>query len=89
MRFLLKPFNRLRREVMQFFDKDYIKNKLTKRKGKCKKCGACCEGCRFLEKTKLCKIYNKRPWMCYKEFPLDEIDKWIWNVKGCGYNFEK
>jgi hypothetical protein len=88
MRFLLKPFNRLRREVMKLADKNYIQKKLAKRRGKCKKCGECCKGCRFLDvKTKLCKTYDNRPWLCYKEFPLDSLDKWIWNVKNCGYFF--
>ncbi len=88
MRFLLKPFNRLRREVMNFFDKDYIKRKLEERKGRCKRCGECCKGCKFLDdKTKLCKTYSNRPWLCYKKFPLDKLDQWIWNVKNCGYSF--
>jgi len=33
---------------MQLIDKNYIKNKLAKRRGKCKKCGSCCKSCRFL-----------------------------------------
>jgi len=73
---------------MQLIDKDYIKKKLVKRKGKCKKCGKCCIGCKHLDKkTKLCKVYESRPWFCYKDFPLDNTDKWIWNVKNCGYSF--
>jgi len=78
------------RSLMQFFSKDYIKNKLKKRKGKCKKCGQCCRGCRHLDKkTKLCKTYKNRPLLCYKEFPLGRLDQKIWNVKNCGYRFEK
>jgi len=88
MRVLLKPFNRLRREIMQLVNKDYIKNKLKKRKGRCKKCGECCKGCKFLDKkTRLCKTYNNRPWLCYKEFPLDNLDKWVWKAKNCGFDF--
>jgi hypothetical protein len=90
MRALLKPLNRLRRNSMQLIDKNYIKKKLAKRKGECKKCGKCCRGCKYLDtKTKLCIIYRKRPFICYKNFPLDKLDQWIWNVKDCGYRFEK
>jgi hypothetical protein len=75
---------------MQLFDKDYTKNKLKKRKGKCKKCGECCRGCKFLnKKTKLCKVYKKRPHLCYKAFPIDKLDQKIWKVKDCGYHFTK
>ncbi|MEM4230321.1 MAG: YkgJ family cysteine cluster protein [Candidatus Pacearchaeota archaeon] len=89
MRFLLKPLNKLRRVIIQLIDKNYIKDKLKKRKGKCKKCGQCCKGCKYLNKrTRLCKTYSDRPWTCYKEFPLDKIDQWIWDVKNCGYKFK-
>ncbi|MFA6022481.1 MAG: YkgJ family cysteine cluster protein [Candidatus Pacearchaeota archaeon] len=86
---LLKLPNRIRRQVMQISDKDYIINKLNKRIGQCKKCGQCCKGCKFLDtETKLCKVYDDRPWLCHKDFPLDKLDQKIWGVKNCGYNFE-
>ena len=51
---MLRLLNRLRRNFMQLINKDYIKNKLKKRKGHCKKCGQCCKGCRHLDtKTNL------------------------------------
>jgi hypothetical protein len=87
---ILKPINVLTRRLIQLTSKNYIKKKLQKRIGKCNQCGKCCTGCRHLDKkTKLCKIYNKRNFMCYKEFPLDDLDKKIWNVKNCGYKFKK
>ncbi len=76
---------------MSLIDRNYIKNKLKRRYGKCKKCGQCCKGCIFLDKkTKLCKVYKHRNWIfCYKEFPLDEEEQKAWGVKNCGYKFRK
>lgn len=89
MKTLLKPFDYLSKRLIQLIDKDYIKNRLKKRKGSCRKCGECCKRCIHLDKsTKLCKVYNSRPILCYKEFPLDKLDQKIWNVKNCGYNFK-
>jgi hypothetical protein len=91
MRKLLKTLNAPRRRIMQLINKNYTKNKLSKRKGKCLKCGKCCGDCKFLDKkTKLCTIHKNRPWNCYKDFPLDNLDQKIWNVnKNCGYKFVK
>jgi hypothetical protein len=86
---LLKLPNKLRREFMKLLDNDYIKKKLQKRKGLCKKCGQCCKGCKHLGKDNLCKTYDNRPWTCYKDFPLDNLDKKIWQVRNCGYSFEE
>lgn len=88
VRTLLKLPDKLIRKLMQAINKDYVKNKLMKRKGSCRKCGECCGNCRFLDKkTRLCKVYKHRPRTCYKEFPLDNLDKKIWEVKNCGYSF--
>ena len=91
MNSLFKPFSVLFKRTMQLIDKNYLKNKLKKRTGKCKKCSKCCGNCRHLNKqTKLCKIYNKRPiFFCYKEFPLDKSDQKLWNVTNCRYKFKK
>jgi len=87
---ILKPFDVLGRRFRQLIDKGYIKKKLEKRLGECNRCGKCCKGCRHLDKeTNLCRIYNNRNFMCYTEFPLDDLDKKIWNVKNCGYKFRK
>ena len=90
MRELIKIPNRLRRKFMEAVDRDYIPKKLALRKGKCRKCGQCCLGCRFWdEKTGLCKTYNKRPWFCHKDFPIDKLDLKVFGVKNCGYKFDK
>jgi len=85
---MLKLANRARRKAMLSLDKNYVKDKLKLRKGKCLKCGQCCAGCEFLdEKKKLCRVYDKRPDFCHKDFPIDEFDKRVFNVRDCGYKF--
>ena len=85
---MLKLINKLRRNFMELISKDYIKNKIKKRKGKCKKCGECCRGCNHLEKTNLCRTYKKRPFYCHKNFPIDQLDQKVFRIKNCGYSFE-
>ena len=89
MKYLHQLPNFLIKKIFQICDKNYIKNKLKKRKGKCNKCGECCKMCFYLDKkTKLCKVYYKRPILCYREFPLDKTDQEIWGVESCcGYRF--
>lgn len=85
---MFKLLNRLRRNFMQLTKKDYIINKMKKRKGYCKKCGQCCKGCNYLDKkTNFCKVYNKRPFYCHKQFPIDNLDQKVFRVKNCGYSF--
>ena len=86
----LKLVNRMRRGFMKAVDKNYVEKKLAGRKGKCLRCGLCCKGCKFLdEKTKMCKVYNNRPWTCHKDFPLDEFDQRVFGVeKSCRYTFK-
>ena len=90
---LTKLYNKLRRNFNLLFNKNYVRKRLEKRKGKCKKCGRCCNGCEHLvdkKGKKLCGVYDNRPFFCYKQFPLDEIDKQIYGVDGkCGYWFEE
>jgi len=89
MRNFFKIINALQRRIISVIDKNYTKKKLAKRKGECKKCGKCCENCKFLnKKTNLCKIYDNRPWNCHKDFPLTKLDQKIWGIKNCGYYFE-
>jgi len=89
MRRIIRPFSVLGRSIRKLVDKNYIKNKLKKRKGRCRKCGQCCKGCIYLDKkTNLCRTYKSRPWFCYKDFPLDKFDQKLWNVKNCGYKFK-
>lgn len=78
------------RKLIRLLDKDYLAKKLERRQGRCKRCGECCKKCRLLDKkTRLCTTYENRPWLCYKEFPLDEFDKKLWDTKDCGYCFDK
>ncbi len=65
----------IRRRIIVFFFKDYVKKSLTKRKGKCENCGACCAKikCRHLSKDKKCKIFENVGYFC-KVFPIDETD---------------
>jgi hypothetical protein len=89
---LMRMIELYRKAILRKFIKDYDKKLLKKRLGKCKMCGKCCEGCWHLnKKTNLCKIYKKRPSiLCYKNFPLDERDQKVWEVKKfCGYKFKK
>jgi len=89
MKYLLQLPDFFIKKISQLSDKNYTNDKLKKRKGKCNKCGECCKMCIYLnKKTKLCKVYNKRPFLCYKEFPLDKNDQKIWGVEHCcGYRF--
>jgi hypothetical protein len=90
MKELLKPIDRISKEFMKLADKNYVNKKLKNREGKCLKCGQCCKRCRFLDKeTNLCRVYDSRPLMCHKDFPLDKTEQWIWGVKGCGYSFKR
>lgn len=74
---------------MELVDKDYVKKKLARRKGQCLKCGQCCKGCKHLDgKTKLCNVYNNRPEWCHKDFPINELDKKVFDVDKCGYGFD-
>ena len=89
---LMRTADGHRRMFLQKLNKNYTKDKLKKRIGKCKRCGKCCESCGHLDKkTNLCKIYKRRPtWICYKEFLLDSWDQILWGVKkSCGYKFKK
>ncbi len=84
---MLKTFNRLRRNIMILICPNYLDKKLSRRKGKCKQCGKCCLGCDYLKDNK-CIVYEKRPWFCHKNFPIDEFDKRVFDAKNCGYWFK-
>jgi len=70
------------------------------RKGKCKRCGQCCQftgsgkGCKHLEFKKgmaFCKIYENRP-KCCKDFPptleVFMLKTFCPEIKNCGFYFE-
>lgn len=89
MKQLIKLPLRIQRGFLKLIDSKYVEKKMQKRTGKCKKCGNCCKGCKFLDKkTHLCTTYNHRPFACYKEFPLSNFDKKVWKVPDCGFNFQ-
>lgn len=91
MRKLLQTTRGWQVKIFKYFNKNYINNKLQSRTGKCQKCGKCCRDCTYLNrKTNLCTLYKNRPnFGCYKEFPLDDFDKKLWNVEQvCGYKFK-
>jgi Fe-S-cluster containining protein len=87
---MLKLINLIKRNLLRSINKNYINDKLKKRTGSCKKCGKCCKSCWHLnKKTNLCKVYDKRPWFCYKDFPIEKYDKKLWKIQDCGYEFEE
>ena len=92
IREFIKVVDYFRREFLYRLDKNYFKNKLSKREGQCIRCGACCKGCPELDKnTNLCKVYhNRNPRMCHVDFPLDKWDQKLFATeKTCGYRFKK
>lgn len=87
----LKAVSLVKRFFLDGFIRDYELKRICKRKGKCKRCGRCCGDCKYLikkGKNKICKVYKNRPFLCYKNFPLSEFDKKVWDVEEyCGYKF--
>ena len=79
----------IRRQCLNQFRQDYVKNQLRLRKGECSQCGRCCNiafKCPFLTKAKKCLIYDKgRPMNC-RTFPLDARDQADVGPK-CSYSF--
>ncbi|MBW1853815.1 MAG: YkgJ family cysteine cluster protein [Deltaproteobacteria bacterium] len=79
----------VRRITLNKFKKKYTEKQLDCREGTCIQCGKCCElafKCPFLNKSRMCRIYNVwRPTHC-RTFPLDKRD--IKEIDGeCGYLF--
>lgn len=68
-----------------------LKKYITTRKGKCKKCGACCSGCNFLDKkTNLCKDFEIAKQMGCVLFPISPFDqKRVGVEKICGFYWDK
>lgn len=65
----------LKRIWVCYFNTDRILNSIKTRKGKCKKCGKCCNiygiKCPFLNKENKCSIYKFRPTLLCKIGPLN------------------
>ena len=92
-------WGRPRRLIYNWFRGDYVQKSLSRRKGQCQRCGACCQlGSRcpalFYEKgLACCKVYDRRKSPNCRTFPIDERDLADRNVllpqKPCGYAFER
>ena len=89
---------KLRRFLLGHFSKSRVEQMLSRRRGECKRCGACCAllwRCPHLdfddEGKAICRIYRKRYVNC-RIFPLDRSElKERDLVKAdtiCGYWFE-
>ncbi len=84
---------KIRRFFIVHFKKQYLREQLLARRGKCNKCGMCCNllyTCPMLKKDGRCLIYGKcRPKVC-KVFPIDQRDIDEIRMCGgiCGYYFE-
>jgi len=95
---LLEVFQKyIRKRYYYIFKKKYIAESISRRKGKCKKCGYCEEirpmiglkYCKFYDKkNKKCKIYPTQPGTCHA-YPFDEKDKWNYTKGKCGYYWKK
>lgn len=89
---------KMHRFYVGHFDKAYVERHLARRKGECKRCGACCQllfHCAFAAECKEgigCKIYKNRPVNC-RIFPLHPRDLSERDIvapnQPCGYYFEE
>lgn len=74
--------------------KPYLAYKLSKRKGKCLRCGKCCYSrrkiryCNHMGYGNTCRIWKQDnfPTPC-RYFPLDKLNLKVWDHK-CGYYFK-
>ncbi|MHC4871675.1 MAG: hypothetical protein ACYTFY_07510 [Planctomycetota bacterium] len=90
---------KVRRFASSKVRKSYVEEQLTRRKGDCLRCGACCRllfKCPMLLKNKngstSCRIHNRKPENC-RIFPLNQkcIDErnHLMPLLPCGYHFDK
>lgn len=90
--FVLSARGKLKRFLLVYFNKEYVRRQLSTRQGTCRQCGACCKllfTCPMLTKQDRCLVYGTcRPHAC-RVFPIDQRD--IEEVKlcgvQCGYHF--
>ena len=84
-RFILHLNGKLRRLRMVHFQKKYVRNQLSLRRGACRQCGVCCNllfTCPMLTKKGKCIVYGLcRPRACMV-FPINQRD--IDEIKLCG-----
>lgn len=91
-------WGKLRRAFRVAFSKKAVETSLSRRRGACNRCGACCKllfNCPAYDDSNgdpKCLIYNDRPGVCGL-FPLDERDlrdrDLVMPSKKCGYWFEE
>ena len=94
----LHLYGKLRRTYYFFFNRNYIHRQLSRRRGACKRCGACCKilhRCPFLigannGNRARCLIFFARHPNC-RIFPLDERDlrerDFVMPEEECGFYF--
>ncbi len=75
------------------FNKKKLEEEQAKVIGKCKNCGKCCEGCKYLTSDKKCSIYNQRLetghiGCVYSPMPLDLKSGLRKNYLGCGFRLD-
>jgi len=88
---------KLRRFYYGFFRKNYVRQSHARRRGECKRCGACCNlmhrclSCDMQDGMANCKTYTWRPRNC-RIFPVDEQDlrdrELLSHGIECGFYFE-
>ena len=70
---------KLRRLYLHTLHREYIRRNLARRRGECRRCGACCRlmfDCPYLDQSSeltSCTRHHMRWWNC-KIFPVDERD---------------
>ncbi len=91
-RFGLHFIGKARRLWLVHYRKNYVRNQLVSRQGKCQQCGTCCNllfTCPMLTNEGSCLAYGTcRPQAC-KVFPIDQRDIDEARLAGgkCGYRF--
>jgi hypothetical protein len=92
-------WGKLRRFYHHFACPGYVRESLSRRRGQCRRCGACCRLghlCPYLGKDEnglaLCRVYSRRTENC-RLFPIDEHDiadrDIVMPDVPCGYTFAK
>ncbi len=66
-------YEMLRKRYLWYFNRDYVLQGLSERRGYCNKCGECCKTvkCPFVGPYKLCKKYDSLGIFC-KLYPFDQ-----------------
>lgn len=90
---MIQLIGKIRRLWLVYVRRDYVREQLARRHGRCEQCGACCRlawRCAMLRDDMLCRAYGVcRDQVC-KLFPIDERDLRDAELSGsnCGYWFD-